>query len=374
LFTEKASCPVDPPVDGDAGRGPIADLVSHSSFPQDGTVVRAVSYRLFCAALLGFGATAMPSTARCGEITAQLDYQAATGCPLASELEALVVRRLGRDPFRSDATESVVVRIELSGSELVGRFEWKDASGRWLGDRVFSSRSKDCRELVRVMGFTLALQFQLMATDAAPEAHATDVPEPAPAKPLEPSEPATRAAPLPPTAVVPATPPASAPSGPSFAIGGGASVGIGLAPSAIALGRVFGTLAWSRVALELGVELSVPSSLHRSTGDGFSEQLLFGTGAACAKGSVLSACLLTKLGEIRVSGEGVEQPLAASGVLLQSGVRVGVAHSLGPHAEIAAHAGGVAQITHAVVTLSSMPIWSAPRVAGDLGADIAVRF
>lgn len=336
--------------------------------------MRAVRYRLFCAALLGFGATATPSVARCGEITAQLDYQAATGCPLASELEALVVRRLGRDPFRSDATESVVVRIELSGSELVGRFEWKDASGRWLGDRVFSSRSKDCRELVRVMGFTLALQFQLMATDAAPEAHATDVPEPAAAKPLEPSEPTTRAAPPPPTAVVPATPPASGPSGPSFAIGGGASVGIGLAPSAIALGRVFGTLAWSRVALELGIELSVPSSLHRSSGDGFSEQLLFGTGAACARGSVLSACLLTKLGEIRVSGEGVEQPLAASGVLLQSGVRVGVAHSLGRHAEIAAHAGGVAQITHAVVTLSSMPIWSAPRVAGDLGADIAVRF
>jgi hypothetical protein len=332
--------------------------------------VRAVRYRLFCAALLGLGATAMPSRAQCGEITAQLDYQAATGCPLASELEALVVRRLGRDPFRSDATESVVVRIELSGSELVGRFEWKDASGRWLGDRVFSSRSKDCHELVRVMGFTLALQFQLMATDAAPEAHATDVPEPAPAKPLEPAEPAIRAAPPPPTAVVPA----SAPSGPSFAIGGGASVGIGLAPSAIALGRVFGTLAWSRVALELGVELSLPSSLHRSTGDGFSEQLLFGTGAACAKGSILSACLLTKLGEIRVSGEGVEQPLAASGVLLQSGVRLGVAHSLGRHAEIAAHASGVAQITHAVVTLSSMPIWSAPRVAGDLGADIAVRF
>jgi hypothetical protein len=336
--------------------------------------VRAVKYRLFCAAMLGLGATARASVARCGEITAQLDYQAATGCPLASELEALVVRRLGRDPFRSDATETVVVRIELSGSELVGRFEWKDASGRWLGDRVFSSRSKDCRELVRVMGFTLALQFQLMATDAAPESHATDVPDPDPVKPREPAEPATRAAPPPPTAVAPATPPVSAPAGPSLAIGGGASVGIGLAPSAIALGRLFGTLAWSRVALELGVELSVPSSMHRSTGDGFSEQLLFGTVAACAKGSVLSACLLTKLGEIRVSGEGVEQPLAASGVLLQSGVRVAVAHSLGRRAEIAAHAGGVAQITHAVVTLSSIPIWTAPRIAGDLGADIAIRF
>jgi hypothetical protein len=312
--------------------------------------------------------------ARCGEISAHLDYEAAAGCPQASEFEALVVRRLGRDPFRPDAAESVVVRIELSGSERLGRFEWKDASGRWIGDRVFSSRSKDCRELVRVMGFTLALQFQLMATGAAPEPHATDVPEPAPAKPSERVEPATLVAPTPPTVVAPATAPASTPSGPSLAIGGGASVAIGLAPSAIALGRLFGTLAWSRVALELGVELSSPSSMHRSTGDGFSEQLLFGTVAACAKGSVLSACLLTRFGEIRVSGEGVEQPLAASGALLQSGARVAAAHSLGRRVEIAAHAGGVVQITHAVVTLSSTPIWSAPRFAADLGADIAVRF
>jgi hypothetical protein len=166
----------------------------------------------------------------------------------------------------------------------------------------------------------------------------------------------------------------TAAQGPSLAVGGGASVGIGLAPSAIALGRLFGTLAWSRVALELGVELSVPSSMHRSAEGGFSEQLLFGTVAACATGSVLSACLLAKLGEIRVSGEDVEQPLAASGALFQSGVRVAAKHSLGRRVDIAAHAGGVAQLTRAVVTLSSIPIWSAPRVAADLGGDIAIRF
>lgn len=334
----------------------------------------AVSYRLVFAAALGLGAIATASTARGGEITAQLDYQAASGCPLAAEFEALVVRRLGRDPFRSDAAESVVVRIEFAGAELLGRFEWKDASGRWLGDRVFSSRSRDCRELFRVMGFTLALQFQLMATDALPESHPTDAAGAGPARPGEPSEPATLVAPLPLRAeIAPETQPASARSRPSVAIGGGAAVGIGFAPSAIALGRLFGTLAWSHVALELGAELSVPSSVHSSGGGGFSEQLLFGSVAACAKGSVLSACLLTRYGQIRVVGEGVEQPLSSSGALLQSGVRLSVAHSLG-RAEVAAHVGGVAQITHAVVTQNSIPIWSAPRVGADLGMDIAIRF
>jgi hypothetical protein len=332
-------------------------------------MVVARVYRLLCAAAFGFGALASTGTARGDEIAAQLDYVAAPGCPAASDFQALVVRRLGRDPFPSDATERVVVRIEVSGAELVGRFEWKTASGKWLGDRVFSSRSRDCHELVRVMGFTLALQVQLMSGEASPKPQRIDAP-----KAIPPTEPAPSE---PPMAVPPILTRSESPVPPSrlfLAIGGGASVAIGLGPRAIALGRVFGTLAWSHVALELGAELSVPSSMHWSNGEGFSEQLILGSLAACGQGSVLSACLLSRFGEIRVAGEGVNQPLVASGALFQTGARVSVTHVIGHRAQIGAHADTVVQVTRGRVTLDGVPIWTAPRLAADLGIDIAVRF
>jgi hypothetical protein len=47
---------------------------------------------------------------------------------------------------------------------------------------------------------------------------------------------------------------------------------------------------------------------------------------------------------------------------------------LGRRACIAAHADGVAMVTRGVVTLDSMAVWSTPRVAADLGIDVAVRF
>ncbi len=332
-------------------------------------MVVARVYRLLCAAAFGLGALASTGAARGDEIAAQVDYVAAPGCPTAGEFESLVVRRLGRDPFRPDATERVVVRIEVSGAEIVGRFEWKTTSGEWLGDRVFSSRSKDCHELVRVMAFTLALQVQLMSGEAPPRQQRIEAPK-AVAPTVNPlSEPPMA---VPPIVTRPET--QAPPSRLSLAIGGGVSVGIGLAPGTIALGRVFGTLAWSRVAVELGAELSLPSSTHGSSGEGFSEQLFLGSLAACGQASVLSACLLSRLGEIRVAGEGVNQPLVASGTLVQTGARVSVTQLIGHRAQIGAHADTVVQVTRGRVTLDGIPFWTAPRLAADLGIDIAVRF
>src|SRR4051812_11079394 len=107
-------------------------------------------------------------------MAAQEDYTAAPGCPDTEAFEAVVRGRLGYNPFRANANERVIVRIDAAGRALEGRIEWRDAAGGWIGEQIFPSRTGDCGELARAMGFALALQIQLMATTAAaPGAEAT---------------------------------------------------------------------------------------------------------------------------------------------------------------------------------------------------------
>jgi hypothetical protein len=134
-----------------------------------------------------------------GPLVVTLDYAALPGCPDGSEFRAIVVGRLGYDPFRESAPNRVIARIVPRSPAYEGRIEWRDAQGKWEGDRTFPSRSADCRELVRAMAFALALQIQLSAT-ASPHPDAGAPP------PEETSTPAI--APAPP-APAPVTPPAS---------------------------------------------------------------------------------------------------------------------------------------------------------------------
>ena len=84
--------------------------------------------------------------------------------------------------------------------------------------------------------------------------------------------------------------------------------------------------------------------------------------------------MLGKIGQIRVSGEGVDAPASASGASIQSGLRLAVTQPLGGRAQIILHGDGVASLSRAVVTLDAMPVWTTPRVGAALGLDVALRF
>jgi hypothetical protein len=231
-----------------------------------------------------------------------------------------------------------------------------------VGERTFPSRSRNCGELVQAMGFALAVQIQLMGVESS---GTSSLATPA----------VTRATPTVPSVDARRDILASvSPSGPTIAVGVGASVGIGLAPSANAVARLFGSVAWSRVAVELGAELSLPSTLHRPDGSGFSEQIMLGSLAGCGLRPPWSVCLVTKMGAIRVGGEGVTLPATSSGVFVQTGLRLAATVGLGRRAQIAAHADGLAAVTRGIVTLDSTEVWSTPRVSTNLGMDFGVRF
>jgi hypothetical protein len=217
------------------------------------------------------------------------------------------------------------------------------------------------------MGFSLALQMQLMAAADAPIVTPTPPPVAPPAN-VAPSAP--EPVNLPPAIEASAT----EPSGASLAIGAGAAVGVGLSPSTVGLGRLFGSVAWSHVGLELAAEISSPSTTRRSDGTGFSQYEVFGSLAGCGLGKILSVCLLAKAGEIRVAGEGLEFPATSSALVLQGGLRLAVTHALASRAYIVAHGDGVTTLTTGTVTVDSTPVWTTPRVAGLFGIDVGVRF
>jgi len=335
--------------------------------------------RFACAASLGFSAIATLSggAARATQLEAQLEYSAAPGCPGAREFQAVVTGRLGYSPFRADARDRVIVRIETTARALEGRLEWKGNAGGLIGEHAFPSRSRDCVELARAMGFALALQIQLMATTAA-ESRASEA---APPSNVSPTETVVASPPVP---IVIAPQPATisrttTDSGfrltePSIAVGVGGAVGIGAAPTTVPVGRLFGTLEWSRVAVELAAELSGPSSTHRADGAGFSQQQLLASLAGCGVRGRWSTCLVARMGEMRVVGEGIDVRATSFGLVAQAGLRLALTQKLGSRLQITVHADGLALITRGVVTLDAMPVWTTPRLAASFGADLGIRF
>jgi hypothetical protein len=312
--------------------------------------------------------------ARTVVVAAQLDYAVAPGCPGVEEFEAVVNGRLGYRPFRADATDRVVVRIESAGRTLEGRLEWRDASGAAIGEQAFPSRTGDCAELTRAMGFALALQIQLMAATVG-----ENRPPPPPAPPTETAVPEVTA-PIAPPSVTQLQTSNPGPSdtdhrdGPLVLVGVGAAAGFGLTSDPVAVARLFATVGWSHVAVELGGEVSVPSTTHRADGAGFSQEQILATVAGCGLRGVFSLCAVGKAGELRVAGQGVDVPLTASGLMLQAGLRLAASHTFGHRTYIVARLEGLGRLTQGTVILDSMPVWTSPTFAALLGIDVAFRF
>jgi hypothetical protein len=317
--------------------------------------------------------TAGEVRARTVVVATRLDYVVQPGCPAVDSFQAVVTGQLGYDPFRADAPDVVNVRIASAGRTLEGHLEWRDPTGRAIGEQTFPSRSGDCAELVRAMGFALAVQIELMAATV-------DEPrwvQPPPPPPTETAAP--KSSPPPPVARIEsaaarASDSSAALRGPSVLAGAGAFAGFGVSSKPTAVGRLFVTAAWSRVAVELGGELSVPSTTYRADGAGFSQEDFMASLAACWLRVPFSVCGVGKVGEMRVVGQGVSVPLTASGLMAEAGLRVAFSFPLGDRTYLVAHVEGVGHLTQGTVTLDSMPVWTTPSFAALLGLDVAVRF
>jgi hypothetical protein len=303
-----------------------------------------------------------PRPARAAPLTVTLEYAAPAGCPDASELKAVVAARLGRDPFGETAPEHVLVRIESRGRAMDGRIEWRDSNERWTGDQSFPAVNADCGHLVRTMGFALAVQIQFLASasTSAPDTPPAPVPEATTA----PTAPVVPDAPHSPTGR----------RGPVFAAGTGPAVGFGISSAPVLLGRIFGAVAWSHVSFELAAAVSVPATIRRADGAGFSQQHLLGSAAACANLARWRSCLLGNAGEIRMSGQDIDRATSASAALVQVGARSGIDQPLSRRIYLNAYADGLINLTRWTGRLDRVPVWTAPRFAATLGVGVGLQF
>jgi hypothetical protein len=340
-----------------------------------------------------------------GALVVAIEYAAAPTCPEVGDFKDIVTGRLGYDAFRDDAPDRVLVHIETRGHAFEGHIEWRNAEGKWVGDRTFPSRSADCGGLARAMAFALALQVQFTALRGAP-------PEPSAVAPVEtarmaeaPDSAAESPSPAPPSSAVapyapgestsPPAPPVTTPRpserrdtpgateseeprdhgpGPAVAVAAGASIGFGLSSSAVPLGRLSGSLAWPHWSLELAAEASWPTTTRREDGAGFSQQHLLGSLGGCGIIERVSACLLAKGGAVRVAGKDVDIPATQWGSVFEVGLRLAVTQGLGRLAYVAARAEGLVNVMRWNVTLDKILVWTSPRFAETIGIDVGVRF
>jgi hypothetical protein len=340
-------------------------------------VFRALPILLALAIALAPSPSRAQSSAPDGMFSASIAYTAPATCPSSEDFKAVVVARLGFDPFSESAPRHVLVSISEGEQALDGRLEWRDAQGEWAGDRTFPARSNDCPELVRTMGFALAVQIHLLMT-GQPPATTNDRPADEIHNPLAEGAKASG-----PPAAAASTPDTRADVGThekarsgarwAFALGAGASLGAGMSPSPTVLGRLFGSAALGRVSFEVGGEISTETSADREDGAGFSQRVLLASAAACGTEGPFSLCVLGKGGTVMVRGQEIDVPATPTGAVFQAGLRVGARQTVGS-AFIAERLEGVVNVTRWTVTLDGIPVWTAPAVAGTLGVDVGVIF
>ena len=318
--------------------------------------------------------------ARAAPLTVRLEYTAGPGCPDTADFKAVVIARLGYDPFIDGASDHVLVRIAARGGVIDGHIEWRDAAGKWAGEQTFPSISTDCHRLARAMGFALALQIQFLAkANVAPDevaapAEATRTPNasaaPPYATPPVPQAPSNKAAAVPSVAK---TAPTGGPR-PLFAVGAGPSVGFGMSSSPVLLGRIFGAVVWPHVSIELAAVASLPTTTRRADGAGVSQQHLLASAAGCAVVTRWTACLVANAGMVGLAGEDIDRPTEARVPIVETGVRLGVNERLGDRIFLNAHADGVANLIRWTASLDNVPVWSAPPFGAAVGVDAGVRF
>ena len=307
----------------------------------------------------------------------RLEYQADEqgGCVAEDELRRMVTGQLGHDPFRPDAERRVAISIAKTEAGFQGRIVWTEADGRPFGERLLRSRSRDCHEIAANVAFAVAVQLQLIElgaseppkdvaggaeTPPANTANQGNRPPPAPERPV-------------PSVEAPAAPVQASPGRLRLAVGAGPAVGMGMTPEATAFGRLFVVARLRRLSAEIAADAALPATQHEPDGTGVVVNALGSSAAGCAHVSIVSACVLGRLGWIRARGMGIAVPSASWGHFGELGMRLAGTREIGRFM-VSVHADGLVMLSRWNVVLNDAVVWSVPRFGGVVGLDVALRF
>jgi len=317
--------------------------------------------------------------ARASPLYVSLEYEAPDHCLSTQEFSAIVKKRLGRDPFADTAPDRVSAIVSEIGDVLSGDLVWRDQRGKSTGQQHFPSSTHHCSQLIEAMAFALAVQIQLLETEAAAKEESVSpevarAPTPAASTPPEKSKPAPPEPPSPPDQ----SNHSSSPKGPGRAgtwlLGAGGGLAFGMSSRVVPTARFFVGLRWTALALEFGLEGGAPTITRREDGAGFSQWHLLSSAAGCALFEPLSVCALLKVGTVQVSGRDVDVANDTAGALAQSGLRLALGRQLSSRTLLSLRADGLVNLTRWSVALDQLQVWRAPPLAFDAGLDFAVFF
>lgn len=336
--------------------------------------------RALFATLVAGAAAVAPGGVQASSEAVRLDYAAdeQAGCPAEEELRRMVIEQLKYDPFELQAEQRMAVSIARVDGGFQGRIVWTEADGRVLGERVLSSRGRDCGGIAANLAFAVALQLQLVdrrrppgveavPPSSEPPPQAPKVDETSPRAPLEPE----RLSPEPP--LPPAVERPSSPARWRLLAGAGPVVGAGMTPALSGSGRLFVAARLDRWSAEVAGDAAWPDTQSEPDGSGVVVNALGSTAAGCGHVAVASACVLGRLGWIRARGRGIAAPNTSWGRFGQAGLRLGASKEFG-RLSISLHADGLIMLSRWNVVLNDAVVWTVPRVAGGVGVDFALRF
>jgi hypothetical protein len=147
-----------------------------------------------------------------------------------------------------------------------------------------------------------------------------------------------------------------------------------LAEHAVGLGRLFVSGHRDWLAVELGAEAALPSTMHVDGGAGFRQQLTLGTLATCGSTASFAACGVGKLGSLRVTGTGVDNSASPRGLVGQVGLRLAYSLRLDNHLNLQGHLDGLYLLTPWTVDLNQVEVWTMPQFSAIAGIAVASRF
>jgi hypothetical protein len=314
----------------------------------------------------------------------------ASACVDEAELRGMVVARLGYDPFSTGAGLTLLVRVALQETSLVGKVEVVDAQSTSRGTREIAVESGRCAQLMKALSLSISIAIDPEA--ALAKTARDDEASPAAAAPQPPAAPSSEPEQPPKKAPKPAATPRERPAtrvgsdsstdgGPGsqpaarsvYALGIDGISMVGLAPVTAFGAGLHARRKSGRWGLGVGARILAGSG---GVGDDaeLSTTVAGGQVEGCFEPGVFEYCGLALVGATWARAVNVALPRTAVAALAAFGGRVGVRAPVSGSWSVSAHVELLGVVAPVLAQVDDDTIWTAPPLAGAFGLGISRRF
>jgi hypothetical protein len=342
--------------------------------------VRRVALSFPVIAVLGWAghADAMP--------TSKLVYVRDPGaemCPEEEELRAAVAARLGYNPFRVVADNTLFAEVRRGAPGFVADVKLVGEHGVVRGERHMTSASNDCKDIALAMALSMSIALDPLSLTRPPGTPPVDDAAPPTdgdgAKPRDGDKsdtpPPRETVPPPPEPERPTPRPKKpAPAEVTVDVALGAAMSFGASPD-VSFGAQVGIAPrYKFVSLEVGGLVAVTPSHSTSEGGSIQTNLFAGTIGACANLLYAFLCAKSVLGDMSARSTGVTNPQSQDLFFAAVGPRAGVNAPITRAFDLRLAADALFVATPFSLTVNQHSVYSSTLMMVVLGLDGVFHF